>query len=151
MKRYGLFIDSKIPYLVKCPYAARFFTPEDAIEANVSNLQSLYKNEKDEEMKRSRVYYYQIQGQLHITQRQYCIFTLYTPLRLKMEKNERNVLWTKNMINKLVQFYEDCVLPGLLVPRQKRIRDSEYKIKRKKHKLGEKEDKVKNVQIMKKI
>jgi len=37
-------------------------------------------------MNRSHIYYYQLQGQLHITQRQYCIFALWTPLGLKMEK-----------------------------------------------------------------
>lgn len=80
--RCGLFIDSEIPFLgaspdgligddgiveVKCPFAARFLTPEDAIAGNISNLRSLYKSEKEEEMKRSHVYYYQVQGQLHIT------------------------------------------------------------------------------------
>lgn len=93
IKRCGLFIDSEIPFLraspdglieddgiveIKCPYAARFLTPEDAIEANVSNLWSLYKNGKDKEMNRSHIYYYQIQGQLHITQRQLHFRTVYT-------------------------------------------------------------------------
>ena len=84
IERCGLFIDSEIPFLgaspdgligddgiveIKCPFAARFLTPEDAIASNISNLRYLYKNEKDEEMRRSHVYYYQIQGQLRITQR----------------------------------------------------------------------------------
>jgi len=72
IKRCGLFIDSEIPFLgaspdgligddgiveIKCPFAAQFLTPEDAIATNVSNLQSLYKNEKDE-IKRNHIYYY---------------------------------------------------------------------------------------------
>jgi len=100
IKRCGLFIDSEIPFLgassdglieedgiveIKCLFAARFLTPEDAIARNISNLRSLYKN-KDEKMNRSHIYYYQIQEQLHITQQQYCIFALWTPLGLKMEK-----------------------------------------------------------------
>lgn len=143
--RCGLFIDSEITFLgaspdglieddgiveIKCSYAARFLTPEDAIAGNVSNLRSLYKNEKEEEIKRSHVYYYQVQGQLHITQRQYCLFALWTPLGLKMEKIVRDdVFWKENMVSKLVQFYEDCVLPELLDPRRERnmpIRDPEY-------------------------
>lgn len=78
--RCGLFIDSEIQYLgtstdgliddeiveIKYLYAARFLTLEDAIEANVSNQRSLYRNGKDKEMKRSHVYYYEIQGQLLI-------------------------------------------------------------------------------------
>lgn len=158
IKRCGLFIDSEIPFLgaspdgligddgiveIKCPFAARFLTPKDAIAANISNLQSLYRNENDEEMKRSHIYYYQIQGQLHVTQRQYCIFALWTPLGLKMEKIVRDdVFWTENMVRQLVQFYEDCVLPELLDPRWERnmpIRDPEYIIEAKKRKIIEKE------------
>lgn len=60
-----------------------------------------------------------------------------------MEKIERNdAFWAENMVNELVQFYEDCVLPELLDPRRERnmeIRDPEYRIKRKKPKLIEKE------------
>ncbi|KMQ89099.1 hypothetical protein RF55_11307 [Lasius niger] len=51
----GLFIDAKIPFLgaspdgliendgiveIKCPFGARFLTPEDAITSNVSNLRT---------------------------------------------------------------------------------------------------------------
>lgn len=55
VNRCGLFIDAQKPFLgaspdglienngiveIKCPFGARFLTPEDAITANVSNLQS---------------------------------------------------------------------------------------------------------------
>ncbi|KYN14507.1 hypothetical protein ALC57_13287, partial [Trachymyrmex cornetzi] len=158
IKRCGLFIDSEIPFLgaspdglieedgiveIKCPFAARLLTPEDAIAGNISNLRSLYKNKEDEKMNRSHVYYYQIQGQLHITQRQYCIFALWTPLGLKTEKIvQDDDFWTENMVNKLVQFYEQCVLPELLDPRQERhmpIRDPEYIIEAKRRKMIEKQ------------
>lgn len=154
IKHCGLFIDSEVPFLgaspdgligddgiveIKCPFAARFLTPEDAIATNVSNLQSLYKNGKDEKMKRTHVYYYQIQGQLHVTQRQYCIFALWTPLGLKMEQILRDdVFWEENMKCKLIKFYEDCVLPELLDPRRERnmpIRDPEYIIEAKRQKI----------------
>jgi len=72
IKRCGLLIDSEILFFdasldglihddgiveIKCPYAARFSTPEDMITANISNLQSLYKNANDEKMKCNHVYY----------------------------------------------------------------------------------------------
>lgn len=160
IERCGLFIDSEIPFLgaspdglieedgiveIKCPFAARLLTPEDAIAGNISNLRSLYKNKEDEKMNRSHVYYYQIQGQLHITQRQYCIFALWTPLGLKIEKIVRDDdFWTEKIVNKLVQFYEQCVLPELLDPRQERhmpIRDPEYIIQAKRRKMIEKQKK----------
>jgi len=70
IKCCGLFIDSEISFLdaspdglieedeiveIKCPFDARFLTPEDAIARNISNLQSLYKN-KDEKMNRNFIY-----------------------------------------------------------------------------------------------
>lgn len=123
---------------IKCPFAARFLTPEDAIATNISNLQSLYKNGKDEKMKRSHIYYYQIQGQLHITQREYCVFALWTPLGLKMEKIIRDdIFWSENMVSQLMKFYENCILPELLDPRLERnmpIREPEYIIEAKRQK-----------------
>jgi len=47
------------------------------------------------------------------------------------------------MFNKLVQFYEGCILPELLDPRQERnmpIRDPEYIIETKRRKMTEKKD-----------
>jgi len=46
------------------------------------------------------------------------------------------------MVNKLVQFYEQCVLPELLNPRHERnmsIRNPEYIIEAKRRKMIEKE------------
>lgn len=58
IERCGLFIDEEIPFLgaspdglinddgvveIKCPFAARLLTPEDAIKTNISNMHSLYK------------------------------------------------------------------------------------------------------------
>ena len=68
----GLFIDKEKPYLcttpdglidddgiveVKCPYSAREMSPEEGI-------------------RKKHQYYFQVQGQLHITKRKYCIFFL---------------------------------------------------------------------------
>lgn len=75
IKRCELFIDENIPFLgalldglikpngivkIKCPFAARALTPEDAIAENVSNLRALYQYEKDEKMKRNHIYYFQV-------------------------------------------------------------------------------------------
>ncbi|XP_077277491.1 uncharacterized protein LOC143905775 [Temnothorax americanus] len=80
INRCGLFIDAEIPYLgaspdgliendgiveIKCPFRARFLTPEDAITSNVSNLRALYQNAEDEHMKRSHIYYYRVNYMLH--------------------------------------------------------------------------------------
>lgn len=158
IERCGLFIDEQIPFLgaspdgliesdgiveIKCPFAARFVTPEDAIARNISNLKALYLHEKDEHMKQSHIYYYQVQGQLHITQRDYCIFAIWTPLGLKVETIVRDdIFWNENMEKKLVQFYEQCLLPEIVDPRRERnmpIRDPDYIIEASKRKMQEKE------------
>lgn len=94
-------------------------------------------------MKRSHIYYYQVQGQLHITQREYCIFAIWTLLGLKMEKIVRDdTFWHENMEKKLTQFYEQCVLPEIIDPRRERnmpIRDPDYIIEAKKRKSEESE------------
>lgn len=158
MKRCGLFIDMSIPFLetlpdgliesngiveIKCPFSARSLTPQDAIAQNVSNLRAVYQHETDKTMKRNHNYYYQVQGQLHIIQREYCIFAIWTPLRLKMEKIERDdAFWKENMEKKLVYFYEECVLSEIIDPRQERslpIRNPSSILEAKKRRMEEKE------------
>ncbi|XP_072751049.1 uncharacterized protein [Anoplolepis gracilipes] len=112
-----LFIDEEIPYLaatpdsiigddtiveIKCPYAAR------------------------------HTYYFQVQGQLHITQRKYCIFAVWTPFGLKytfVERDDR--FWESKMLPLLKRFYEDCLIPEIIDSRAERnmsIREPQYVI-----------------------
>lgn len=86
-------------------------------------------------MKRTHIYYYQVQGQLHITQREYCIFAMWTLLGLKLEKILRDdSFWKEKMENKLIKFYEHCILSEIVDPRRERkmqIRDPDYVIEAK--------------------
>ena len=148
-----LFIDPEIPYLgastdgtiaedgiveIKCPFAAKNMTPEDAIENNVSQLRSLYITKDDSHTKRAHKYYYQIQGQLHVTRRSYCIFVVWTPRGMKTEVIHRDdQFWAENMENQLTRFYLHCMLPEIVDPRFIRnmaIRDPDYIIEAQKRK-----------------
>ncbi|XP_069361994.1 uncharacterized protein [Maniola hyperantus] len=137
----GLFIDEKRPYLgaspdglvgddtiveIKCPSSASNLSPVEAIDqkkitfcTNDSNLDNI-------KLKRNHNYYYQIQGQLQITQRKYCIFIVWTPLGLVYEKIEKNNDFWNSIVSKLDEFYFKCILPELIDPRLPRnlpIRD----------------------------
>ncbi|XP_057652475.1 uncharacterized protein LOC130891643 [Diorhabda carinulata] len=86
----GLFVDAENPYLaatpdgligdngiieVKCPYSAAKTTPIDAIQKQIIKFAELREGRMF--LKRSSNYFYQVQGQLHITQRRYCIFIVW--------------------------------------------------------------------------
>ena len=81
-------------------------------------------------MNKAHYYFYQVQGQLHITDRKYCIFCLWTPKGLKSIKVERDdAFWKTEMEPKLVQFYLECMLPELIDSRHNRcmpIREPQF-------------------------
>lgn len=88
----GLFIDKNLPYLaaspdglvnsdsiveIKCPVSIKDYTPEEAFHEK--KLKCMTYNDGNLQLKTSHVYYYQIQGQLHITNRKFCYFCIWTP------------------------------------------------------------------------
>lgn len=88
----GLFVDKKIPFLaaspdgiigddslleIKCPAVAKELTPEEAI--NMGKIKSCLIKNGQLHLKRNDNYFYQVQGQLHISRRIYCYFCLWTP------------------------------------------------------------------------
>lgn len=74
-----------------------------------------------------------MQGQLHVTKARYCFFALWTTKGIKVEKIERDdSFWAKEMEEKLVKFYFDCLLPEILDPRYTRsmaIKEPDYIVK----------------------
>lgn len=89
----GIFVDQYLNFLagspdgiirddgiieIKCPSRIKNTTPQEA--AKMKMIKYLTINKKGEiKLKRTFQYYYQVQGQLHITQRQYCFFIVWTP------------------------------------------------------------------------
>ena len=63
---------------------------------------------------------YQIQGQLHITNVDYCYFIVWTPLGLLYQKIDKNYAFWNNMQRKLLSFFYNCLLPELVDPRHTR-------------------------------
>jgi len=62
---------------IKCPYTARDMTIDEALQTK-----SFYLERAGEDnslmLKKSHVYWHQVQGQLHITKREYCYFVVWT-------------------------------------------------------------------------
>ncbi|XP_054266989.1 uncharacterized protein LOC128989146 [Macrosteles quadrilineatus] len=128
----GLFVDRMQPFLaaspdgVKCPASAKDLTPADAVVEKKIKF-CVLDEERNLKLKRSHCYYYQIQGQLHITQQKNCWFLVWTNKGMSIEKIVRDdQFWENKMEKPLTNFYFKCVLPELIDPRHPRglpIRD----------------------------
>ncbi|XP_046143605.1 uncharacterized protein LOC114881203 [Osmia bicornis bicornis] len=137
----GLFIDAVVPYLgatpdglvdddtiveVKCPKSAKDLSPAEAIE----QLPVMRRIFRDAEMNKIHHYYYQVQGQLHITNKQCALFCLWTKKGIKITKVQRDDrFWATEMEQKLKRFYEDSMLPEIIdsrFNRQQPIREPAY-------------------------
>lgn len=146
IEKCGLYIDCKLPYLgatpdglvsdygiveVKCPSSAKHLTPQEAI---FSRKITFWNIDKDKTVitgiNKNHRHFFQIQGQLHVTNRDKCFYGVWTPLGMKVEEITRDdEFWKSSMEEKLSRFYMDCILPELVDPRQRRsmlIRDPSY-------------------------
>ncbi|CAB3249485.1 unnamed protein product [Arctia plantaginis] len=132
----GLFIDSEIPFLaatpdglvgndtiveIKCPMSAFNMPIKEAVEKRKIKFWNI----KDGTMvvNTNDTWYYQIQGQLHITKINGCLFAVWLGERQAMavEKIQRDEdFWEKKKISKLTDFHMDHILPELIDPRHTR-------------------------------
>ncbi|XP_042912555.1 uncharacterized protein [Parasteatoda tepidariorum] len=130
----GLFVCAEKPFLcaspdgligkeglveIKCPYSARLYrnlseaSQSHNIGLKIDETGSLY-------LPKSHKYFYQIQGQLAITQRQWCDLFFWSEsdsLIIKICRDEN--FWIKG-VKKLENFFMDCILPELVDSRFKR-------------------------------
>ncbi|XP_050526276.1 uncharacterized protein LOC126896998 isoform X3 [Daktulosphaira vitifoliae] len=127
----GVFIDEKLNYLtakpdgligkdgiveIKCPVNAQNMTPKLAIEQKVIKYVH-YDENGDLVLKRSSDIFYQIQGELHITKRHYCYLIIWTPKGIAYCKIlQDDKFWNDNVEEKLIDFYENIMLPELINP-----------------------------------
>ncbi|KAL6416526.1 hypothetical protein ACFW04_013389 [Cataglyphis niger] len=109
IKPCGLFIDTENPCLgaspdgliddnglveIKCPLSTENLTAEKAIKTLLS-LKGIFEKRNPHKMNRKHRYYYQIQGQLNITQREYFIFAVWTPKSMKNIANPKYIMEAK--------------------------------------------------------
>lgn len=153
VKKCGLFIDLKYGFLgsspdgliceenalieVKCaPSAVHHGLRETAARKKTFFLQ--INNDGNLLLKRSHPYYYQVQGTLNITDRDFCYFVVMSDAQqnLHIEKIQRDkLMWEKEMLPQLSKFYRWCLLPEIVAPnviRGKPIREPDYILKAQK-------------------
>lgn len=130
----GLFVDKNLPYLgatpdgligddaiveVKCPAVAENLPPLTAIELKKITCCTIQNNCTN--LKKTHNYMFQIQGQLHITNRKMCYFVIWTPKGILVEKIARDdTFWEEKMEHQLNSFYMNYVVPELIDPRYPR-------------------------------
>ncbi|KAK4886106.1 hypothetical protein RN001_002377 [Aquatica leii] len=142
----GLFIDEEFNFIgatpdgligenltveIKCPYSA-FNQPVEEGIANKKIKFWTYDKKTGYKINKKHPWYYQIQGQLRVTNRRCCLLAVWTgpsfPLKVEYVL-KRNDFWKNHIESKLIQFYMNCVLPEIVDPRHARnmpIRDPQY-------------------------
>ncbi|CAG4936655.1 unnamed protein product [Colias eurytheme] len=141
----GLFIDEELPFLgatpdglhgdsaiveIKCPLSAYKSGLDEAIAKKKVTFWK--ETSKGLEINKNHKWFYQVQGQLHITKRAKCLFAVWSNAEtlLKTEYILRDeIFWEQKMKKKLSAFYIDCLLPELVDPRYPRgmqIRNPPY-------------------------
>lgn len=134
----GLFVDPEYPFIgaspdglidqdsiveIKCPIVAFKNGLEESIKKNKIQIWKYNKKKKLIELNKNSNWYHQIQGQLHVTQREKCLFAVWSgenqPLKTEIIRKD-HVFWEKKMKDKLVSFYMDWLLPEIVDSRRAR-------------------------------
>ncbi len=160
----GMFIDLEKPYLcaspyglvgddglleIKCPWSAHNLglLPQEAVaDKRIAHSNYCPKSVpgtiNEYELKKNHAYYYQVQGQLHIARKRYCLFVVYTYKGIFIQKVMRDDMFRRQkMEEKLTKFYMNALLPEIVdgwKVRNQPIREPAYL----------KERKGKNVQLV---
>lgn len=131
----GLFVDKQYGFLaaspdglvdhdgiieVKCPYSLA--KKGLSIDYSAKNIKSFYlkvdENTQKIKLKETHDYYFQVQGQLHITEKYFCDFIVWTPSEIFVERIVKNdEFWSTKMETNLIKFYHEALLPELVDPR----------------------------------
>ena len=112
---------------IKYPYNAKNMMLTEAYESNVKVITRLFTDSRCNQIKEIHEYYYQIQGQLNICERDVCYLFVWTTIDYRVIEIRRNVKTRKNMMcPKVNRFYNTCVKPELIdsrLARKMRIKD----------------------------
>ena len=98
----------------KCPYSARDTTVKEACKKK--DFMSTVNNGRVT-LKRTHKYFYQVQGQMAICQRNWCDFVIWTPTSISVERIAFDPGFWANVLPKLELFFDRAILPELSSPR----------------------------------
>ncbi|XP_076398186.1 uncharacterized protein LOC143266627 [Megachile rotundata] len=112
IKECGIFIDRSHSFIgaspdgiidkegiveIKCPKTAENLLPEEAIKT-IPSIRRIFENDVGTALNKTHQYYYQVQGQLHVTDRSYCIFCIWTRKGINCVTVERDDVFWKNQM-----------------------------------------------------
>lgn len=148
IKSAGLFIHKSLPYLaaspdgligndsiieIKCPPSIKEFTPEEAVQNG--KLKCMVNCKGKLILKKTDNYYYQVQGQLNITEKKFCYFVVWTPkgtyynfsiynltkimfkyfIGFVIDKITKDAeFWINKIEPHVSTFYMECLLPEII-------------------------------------
>ena len=95
---------------IKCPYSARNYTVQEAIQNNVKDF-CLVQNGENIDLKENHQYYFQVQGQLLVTGMPFCDFEVYTKDDIFIKRIQPNRDIMLNILRKMVNFYIEEFIP----------------------------------------
>lgn len=99
---------------VKCPYTCKDITPEEGVSRRFITFW-----DKSGKINKKHHWYFQVQGQLRMTQAKSCFFLCYSDIGIKIEEIPRcDQFWEQHMEEKLILFYDSCLLPELIDSRK---------------------------------
>ncbi|XP_061695959.1 uncharacterized protein LOC133511237 [Syngnathoides biaculeatus] len=130
IRECGLFIDATFPFIgaspyalvtcdcceswileIKCPYCHI----DPTIETATENSDFYIRNESGKlTLKQDHAYYFQIQCQLHATQKQYCDFVVCTNSTIFIERIEPDTNLFSEIVKSAETFFKSCILPELV-------------------------------------
>jgi len=86
---------------VKCPFTQRDSTIEEAVSSDNFYIQKNAEN----------VYWHQVQGQLHLSEREICFFVVWTTKETLILLIEKDSGWADNL-RRLQDFYTRHIIPA---------------------------------------
>lgn len=99
---------------VKCPYSVRSVTPQEAAK---SSTFFCFLDEGKLKLKRTHNYFCQVQGQMALTEREWCDFIVYTEKGISVERIKFDAdFWSNDLLPKLNSFFDNCLAPEIVSP-----------------------------------
>lgn len=96
---------------VKCPYTQRNQTLEESLKHKTFCLKQT--ENRVYELKRDHVYWHQVQGQIYMTQRNFCHFVVWTTTWCVVIEIPKDPAWEVNL-GKLTDFYFKQIFPKIV-------------------------------------
>ncbi|PZC74694.1 hypothetical protein B5X24_HaOG207319 [Helicoverpa armigera] len=134
----GLFVDQEYPFIgatpdgligndmiveIKCPLVAYKIGIDSAIKQNKIQIWRFDRKTNQIVLNKNSNWFYQVQGQLHVTGRKKCLFGVWSgenhPIKTEFIDRDDG-FWETRIKTKIISFYMDWLLPEIIDSRQAR-------------------------------